>query len=56
MGKIVDALRKIQDERTEQADKAPRAHRKIGRIETNNDEGAEINDDMANNPSMAQQD
>lgn len=55
MGKIKDALRKIQDEGTEQADKAPRTHRKIGRIESNNVDGAELHDDMANNPSMAQQ-
>jgi protein-tyrosine kinase len=54
MSKIVDALRKLQDERIEDGSEGPRKHRKIARIEQNNANGTDQLDDSVVGPTASQ--
>ena len=53
MSKIVDALRKLQDERSENGFESPRKHRKIARIEQDNTNATDHEDNTVVDPTAS---
>ena len=53
MSKIVDALRKLQDERSENGFESPRKHRKIARIEQDHTNATDHEDNTVVDPTAS---